>query len=75
VADPINSQNYKRRYYGFWYGGERTIFVFFYKSVPKNRKEYNLPIGIKGGFLKFQLKYSIDHDSLYDFSAVNSPSE
>lgn len=70
-----NIQNYKRQYYGYWYGGERRIFVCFYKSAPKNRKEGNLPIGIKDGFYKLQIKYSIDHDSLYDLSAVDSPEE
>jgi hypothetical protein len=70
-----NIQNYKRQYYGYWYGGERKIFVYFSNSVPKSRKEDNLPIAIKEGFYKLQIKYSIDHDSLYDLSAEDSPSE
>ena len=69
-----NIQNYKRQYYGYWYGGERRIIVYFYKTVPKNWKEGNL-LGIKGGFLEFLIEYSIDHDSLYDFSAVHLPEE
>ena len=68
-----NIQNYKRQYYAYWYGGERRILVYFYKSVPKNWKEGNLPIGLKGGFLEFLIEYSIDHDSLYNFSYPNLP--
>ncbi|NWJ51050.1 MAG: hypothetical protein HXX14_09295 [Bacteroidetes bacterium] len=69
-----NIQNYKRQYYGYWQGGERKIIVYFYKSVPENWKEDNL-LGIKGGFLKFLIEYSIDHDSLYNFSAVHLPED
>ena len=67
-----NIQNYKRQYYGYWYGGERRIIVYFYKSVPKNWKEGNL-LGIKGGFLEFLIEYSIDHESLYNFSYSRLP--
>jgi hypothetical protein len=70
-----NIQNYKRQYYGYWLGGERRIIVYFYKSVRKNWKEGNLPIGINGGYPEFQIEYSIDHDSIYYLSSVNLPEE
>ena len=67
-----NIQKYKREYYGYWYGGEKNIRVFFYIDVPKNRAPRNLPKDRNARFLVFELEYSIDHDALRDFRSYLS---
>ena len=60
-------QKFKRQYYGYWYGGEKIIVVYFYKYPPKNWKEKISPISENAQCDEFSLKYNIKSDRLYDF--------
>jgi hypothetical protein len=60
-------QKFKRQYYGYWYGGEKVILVYFYKYPPKNWKEGIEPISGNGQCNEFSVEYSIKSDSLYNF--------